>query len=75
MGTLPSFNPSSIAQAGTGLVFYLLVAASLVFSISTIYSLIKYSKSRGLGFGISVVYLIVYISLVAQGIGLLNSIK
>lgn len=75
MGNLSNYNPTNIIQAGTGLVYYLLIAASAVFSISTIYSLVKYSKSRGLAFVVSIFYLIVYFSLVTQGIAILGSIK
>jgi|GEM_PF-3115208 len=74
MNGLSTFDPTGLAQGGIGFLFYLLAAGSLIFSISTIYSLIKYSNSRGLGFVVSLVYLMVYLALVSQGISIYNSL-
>ena len=72
---LQTFNPTNYGQLAAGAIFYILVLISLFFSLITIYSLIKYGKSRGLGFVVSVIYLIIYLALISSGTTILTNIK
>ena len=75
MQNFQTFNPTGPVPAIIGLVFYVLIAFSAFFSASTIYSLIKYSVSRNLGFIISIAYIFVYAALVGAGVNILNGLN
>jgi len=72
---IQNFNPSNPAQIVAAVIFYSFLAISVFFSLSAIYSLVKYSKSRFFGFVISGVYIFIYLSLISAGIAILGSIK
>ncbi len=75
MDQLQTFNPTNYAQLVAGIIYYLLVIVATFFSISSIYVLIRHGESKSLGFIVSVVYMIIYLSLVAQGTHVLGLIK
>jgi len=75
MDQFQNFNPTSVIPAVVGLIYYVLAAGAAFFSLSTMYSLIKYSKSRGLAFGVSLAYLVVWGALFKAGVDILMTLK
>ena len=75
MQNLQTFNPTDYTSAITGIIYYGLIIIAAFISAMTIYVLIKNGKSRILGFIVSVVYIVFFFGLIAQGTGLLSLIK
>jgi len=69
------FDPSHLVGAATAILYYLFLAGTLFFGISTVYTLIKYARSRSMGFVVSIIYLIIYFELINQGLIILNTLK
>lgn len=69
-----TFNPSTLTQTIVGFVFYAVVILITFFGFSTVFVLIKNGRSRALSFAIAVLYLIFFLTIAAQGVGILNSI-
>lgn len=68
------YQPSGLTSAVTGGVFYVLVAIALFFSAMTIYALIKYSDSKAVAFIATVIYCIIFLTMVSTGIHALSLI-
>ena len=73
--SLPAFSPSGVSSAVTGGIFYLAMAAALLYSIASIYALIRYSDSKAIAFIASVIYGIIFLSLFGTGVHTLLAIK
>ena len=70
-----SFNPSSLQILGINIFFYIIILATTFISLATVYVVVRYSRSRGVGFFVAVIFSIVYISLVLDGISALTLLK
>ncbi|MEK7075796.1 MAG: hypothetical protein AAB948_03335 [Patescibacteria group bacterium] len=69
-----TFNPSTLTQTITGFVFYAVIILITFFGFSTVFVLIKNGRSRALSFAVAVLYLVFFLTIAAQGVGILNSI-
>ncbi len=69
-----TFNPSTLTQTIVGFVFYAVVVLITFFGFSTVFVLIKNGRSRALSFAVAVLYLVFFLTIAAQGVGILNSI-
>ncbi|MHB8871089.1 MAG: hypothetical protein ACYC5G_01360 [Candidatus Doudnabacteria bacterium] len=74
MQDLNTFNPSTLTQTITGFVFYAVVILITFFGFSTVFVLIKNGRSRALSFAVALLYLVFFLTIAAQGVGILNSI-
>lgn len=72
--TLPTFNPNGTAQAIMGVVFYAIMLLVTFVGFSTIYVLVKHSATKALSVFLSVMFLIFFFALSAQGIHQLSLI-
>ena len=62
-------------QSIISIIFYLIVAAFVLYSLLALFSLLKFGRSKILGIIISLLYLIITVSLYAAAVGNLNSLK
>ena len=69
-----TFNQSTLTQTITGFVFYAVIILITFFGFSTVFVLIKNGRSRALSFAVAVLYLVFFLTIAAQGVGILNSI-
>lgn len=69
-----TFNPSTLTQTIVGFIFYAVVVLITFFGFSTVFVLIKNGRSRALSFAVAVLYLVFFLTIAAQGVGILNSI-
>ncbi len=69
-----TFNPSNLTQTIVGFIFYSVVVLITFFGFSTVFVLIKNGRSRALSFAVAVLYLVFFLTIAAQGVGILNSI-
>lgn len=69
-----TFNPSTFTQTIVGFVFYAVVVLITFFGFSTVFVLIKNGRSRALSFAVAVLYLVFFLTIAAQGVGILNGI-
>lgn len=72
---MPTYQPTSIVSTILGLIFYLLMAGFMLYSLLTIYSLLRFGRSRILGIIVSILYLIITAGLYAAAVSNLNAIK
>ena len=66
---------SSLTSSIISIVFYLIMAAFVLYSLLAIYSLLRFGRSKILGLIISLLYLIISAGLYAAAVNNLNAIK
>ncbi len=71
----PVYEPTNLVGTVVALVFYLVMAGFIIYSIIGLYSLMRFGRSRTLTISVSILYLIISASLYAAAIGNLNAIK
>lgn len=71
----PTYEPTSLGHTILALVFYILTAGFILYSLVALYALLRFGKSKIVAILVSVFYLIVLASLYASGIVQLNSLK
>jgi len=69
-----TYQPNNLAQTIVALIFYLLMAGFVMYSLIAIYSLLRFAKSKILALVISILYLIVSASLYASAVSNLGKI-
>ena len=74
MEEFQAFNPNSTGQLIIGAIFYILLAIATILSIANIFVLIRRSKERSIAFFTCVIYIIIFMAIVGQGIASLNRI-
>lgn len=68
------YQPSTLPGTILALVFYLLMAGFVLYSLIALYSLLRYGRSRILTIIISIIYLIISAGLYAAAVSNLNAI-
>ncbi len=71
---LPVYQPSTLGHTILALVFYILMAGFLLYSLLALYTLMRHGRSKILVIIISILYLIIAGSLFAAAVGSLNNI-
>lgn len=69
------YQPTSIATSILALIFYLLMAGFVLYSILALYALIRFGRSKILTIIVSLLYLIISAGLYAAAVFNLNAIK
>lgn len=70
-----AYEPSSLGSSILGLIFYIIMAGFVIYSLLSIYALLRYGRSKLLAIGVAILYLIISASLYAVAVGNLNNIK
>ena len=70
----PVYQPSTLGHTVLALVFYILMAGFILYSLLALYALLRFGRSKILVIFISILYLIITASLYAAAIGNLNKI-
>ncbi|MBX4191733.1 MAG: hypothetical protein KW804_02965 [Candidatus Doudnabacteria bacterium] len=68
------YQPTSLAHTVVAVIFYLIMAALMIYSLLALYALLNFGRSKILGAIISILYLIIIASLYAAAVGNLNQI-
>ena len=69
------YQPTSIGHSILALVFYLLMAGFVFYSLLGIYALLRFGRSKILAIIICIVYLMISAGLYAAAVSNLNAIK
>ncbi|GEM_PF-2741324 len=72
---LTAYQPSTTGLSILALVFYLLMAGFLLYSLIALYALLRFGRSKIMVIIVCLLYLIVSASLYAAAVANLNSIK
>lgn len=70
-----TYEPSSLAHTILALVFYIVTAGLILYSMMALYSLLRWGQSKVTAILVSVFYLIITVSLYAAAIVKLNAIR
>ncbi len=70
----PIYQPSTLGHTILALVFYILMAGFILYSLLALYALLRHGRSKILVILVSIIYLIITASLYAAAIGNLNNI-
>lgn len=71
----PTYEPSSLAHTLLALIFYIVTAGFILYSLMALYSLLRWGQSKITAILVSVFYLIITASLYAAAIVKLNAIR
>ena len=69
------YEPSNLWSSLLGLIFYIIMAGFVLYSLLALYALLRFGRSKVLAIGISIIYLIISAGLYAVAVGNLNNIK
>ena len=69
------YQPTSLVSSIVAIIFYLLMAGFVLYSLMTIYTLLRFGRTRTLGVIISVLYLVITAGLYTAAVINLNAIK
>ena len=69
------FQPTSLGMTLLALVFYVVMAGFVLYSLIAIYALLKFGRSKILAIIVSLLYLIISACLYASAVGNLSNIK
>ncbi len=70
-----AYHPAGFGTSILALVFYLLMAGFVLYSMIALYALMRFGRSKILAIIISILYLIISAGLYAAAVGNLNNIK
>ncbi len=69
------YQPSNFGPTILALVFYVVMAGFVLYSLIAIYALLKFGRSKILAIIVSLLYLIISASLYASAVGNLSNVK
>ena len=69
-----AYQPTGLGTTILALVFYLLMAGFILYSLLALYALLRFGRSKILAIIVSILYLIMTASLYAAAVGNLNMI-
>ena len=72
---MSSYQPTSFGHSILALIFYLLMAGFVLYSLLALYALLKFGRTKILAIVVSLLYLIVMAGLYAAAVGNLNNIN
>lgn len=70
-----NFNPTDNTQLIMGIIFFIALVIITVYGFATVYVLIKSGRSKIFSALVSLLYMMFFVALAAQGVHLLNQIK
>jgi hypothetical protein len=68
------YEPTSLGHTVVAVIFYLIMAAFMIYSLLAMYALLSFGRSKILGAIVSILYLVIVASLYAAAVGNLNQI-
>jgi hypothetical protein len=71
----PIYQPTSLGHAIVALVFYIISAGFVIYSLLALYALARYGRSKSLVAAVSVLYFIIAAGLYSAAVLNLNNIK
>ncbi len=71
---MPVYQPSTLGHTVLALVFYILMAGFMLYSLLALYALLRHGRSKVLVIIVSIIYLIISGSLFAAAVANLNNI-
>ncbi len=71
----PTYEPNSFAHSILALVFYLIMAGIVIYSLVALYALMRYGRSKLLTITVSIIYLVICGGLYLAAITNLNNIR
>ena len=71
----PIYQPNTLGHSILALVFYILMAGLMLYSLLALYALLKFGRNTILGIIIAILYLIFTASLYSAAVANLNQIK
>jgi len=72
--TPPVYEPTNLVGTVVALLFYLIMAGFIIYSLIAIYSLLRYSRNRILALTVAILYLIISSGLYVAAISNLSQI-
>jgi uncharacterized membrane protein YqhA len=71
----PVYQPNNLIATIIALVFYLLMAGFILYSLVALYSLLRFGRNKILGVLVAIIYLVISAGLYAAAVSNLNAIK
>ena len=71
----PVYQPNNLVGTIVALVFYILMAGFVLYSLVALYALLRFGRNKILALLVSILYLIIIAGLYAAAVGNLNNIK
>jgi len=71
----PIYNPTNLGTTIVALIFYILMAGFVLYSLVALYALLRFGRSKILSIIVSILYLIISAGLYAAAVGNLGAIK
>lgn len=69
-----AYEPTTLGQSIIAIIFYIIMAAFILYSLLALFSLLKFGRSKILAITVSILYLILTASLYAAAVGNLNAL-
>jgi predicted membrane channel-forming protein YqfA (hemolysin III family) len=69
------YQPISVGSSVIAIIFYLIMAAFVLYSLIALYSLLRFGRTKILAIIVSILYLIISAGLYAAAVSNLNAIK
>ena len=73
--TPPVYQPTNLITTIIALVFYILMAGYILYTLVALYALLRFGRSTILGIIVALLYLVISASLYAAAVGNLNNLK
>ncbi len=70
-----SYQPTNFASGIVSVIFYILMAGFLIYSLVCLYALLRFGRNRILALSAAIIYLVITAGLYAVAVGNLNAIK
>ncbi|OGE82461.1 MAG: hypothetical protein A3B10_00085 [Candidatus Doudnabacteria bacterium RIFCSPLOWO2_01_FULL_44_21] len=71
----PAFQPTNLISSIVSLIFYLIMAGFVLYSLIALYALLRYGRSKILAIVVSLVYLTITAGLYVAAVNNLSNIK
>jgi hypothetical protein len=75
MNSFQPYQPNTTGQLIIGAIFYIFLTMVTFLSMATVYVLVKRTKERALGFFVAILYVLIFMAIVSQGVNSLNKIN
>ena len=70
-----AYEPSTLGSSILGVVFYIIMAAFVLYSLLALYALLRFGRSKILAISVALLYLVISASLYTVAVINLNKIK
>jgi hypothetical protein len=75
MNNYEAYNPSNMGQLIIGSVFYIFIGFAVLMSLITLYVFMKRTIEKPLSLAVAVMYMLIFLSIVGEGINTLSKIR